>query len=431
MDCKHIKSVLSEYLDEALTAEEAALVKAHLDDCPECRDEYEQLRQTVQVLSSLEEVIPPAGFRRELRRQLEEAVLDKLSKRFSLKSLIPVRWKRINRVQLLPVAVALALMLVLIPFVGNYMPGVGRQADKMPTADSLGKAESKAANQLSAEEELARKTAPAGKGGEVQFQLRSAAEMPEAESGAGNGQAPVDAPPVSAPEYARKIIKNADVSLQVDDYQAAVEAIKRQVETSGGYITSENVSAAGAGGVVSGHLQVRVPADRFDSFLSGMEGVGKLKSRNIYTQDVTEEYIDVESRLKAMRTKEERLLAILTKSGQLSDVLAVENELASTRAQIESMQGRLRYLNNRTEFSTISINIQQVAASTQQISGEGFKDVFKKTKEAFIKAVNNIILGTGALLVFIGSAVPYLVLITVVIGIAWWLHSRKRTGNGS
>ena len=127
----------------------------------------------------------------------------------------------------------------------------------------------------------------------------------------------------------------------------------------------------------------------------------------------------MESRLKTMRTKEERLLNILTQSGNLSDILAVENELANTRAQLESLEGRMRYLNNQTEYSTVNISVEQLVVSTQQVTTSGLQGVVERAKEAFIKAINNIFLGLGMSIVFISAAIPYLV-VAGIFAVAVW-----------
>lgn len=434
MKCKDVKENLSAYLDQALDSEESKLVEEHLASCAECQEEYNALKETVLMLSSLEEVIPPASFRRELRHKLEAQAK---KKRFSLPALIPNWMKKLNRTQLMPVAVAAVLMIVILPFVTNNLPkGMGKLAQDK--AESLGAGimmeqsaapeESSDSISYSLDQNMAKMAPPSGRdGGEMlngSAPNTRAAGMPTTPSADSTNEAA--SPTVATEEVIeRKIIKNADVSLQVDDYNGALESLKQRVASVGGYIANESVNVSGREGQINGHLQVRLPALQFEDFLSSMDGIGKVRSRNIYTQDVTEEYVDVESRLKALRTKEERLLAILEKSGNLSDVLAVENELANTRAQLESFEGRLRYLNNRTDYSSVNISIQQVSASTQQISSIGIKDVLKKTKEAFIETINNILIGIGELIVFLGSSFPYLVLIGLVLVIVWWWIKKR------
>lgn len=424
MNSKHVKDDLSAYLDKELNAEEMLAVEEHLKNCAECREEFTALQNTVQMLSSMEEVIPPASFRHKLFEKLEAA--DQKPK-FSVQALASDWMKKITQRRLFPAAVAIVLLLVIIPVVGSNLPKMGvaqKAADS--SVNMVGPAESYQ-YQLTAEEQMRKDMAPDGRGGAdgIAAPQMAAGAKPEAAA-----TVPIETPAqtysITEQGIERKIIKNADLMLQVEDYNAAVDAVKQKAVLLGGYVTNENVNVYEREGTINGYIQVRVPANNFDSFLSGMETMGKVKNRNVYSQDVTEEYVDVESHLKALRTKEERLLAILEKSGQLSDILAVENELANTRAQLESLQGRLRYLDNRTEFSSIGINIVQPNTSTQQITNPGFKEIIQKTKEAFIKTVNNIIIGIGAIVVFIGSAIPYLLIAGIVILAVWWFMIKKR-----
>lgn len=425
MNSKHFKEDLSAFLDKELNGEEMKAVEEHLANCKECREEFQALQDTVHMLSSMEEVIPPASFRYELRKKL-----DGCNKKpgFSLNALIS-RWiETLKQRRLMPVAVVIVLAIVIIPFAGANLPKMG---GARKAADSSVAIQSPSVNkQLASEEQMRKMKAPDGRG---ETTYESAA--PEAAM-SGSGQMnditskPIEDPnqtySIIEPNIERKIIKNADIMLQVDDYSIAAEAIKQKAASLGGYVSNESVNTMGREVAINGYLQVRIPALGFDSFLSGVEGLGKLKNRNVYSQDVTEEYVDVESRLKALRTKEERLLAILNKSGQLNDVLAVENELANTRAQLESLQGRLRYLDNRADFSSISINIEQLVASTKEITNPGFKEIMQKTKEAFIETINTIILGVGELIVFLGSAIPYLLLMGIAAWLVWWFVLKKK-----
>jgi hypothetical protein len=433
MNCKEIQDNLSAYIDKALPEKEMVLIEEHLSRCPECLEEYEAIKDTINMISSLEEIIPPASFRRELRQKLEKAA--QKQEKPSVQGLIHTWLSKLRISGLMPVAAALILMLAIVPFMADNIK-MGAPQSKQEAGRGMDEnLKTKMTYSLADKGVAPNVKDPAphsyGVAMDQQIQMKNEASMP--------APAPLPAAPgvtVKETEKAgavgtqeasidRKLIKNADISLRVDNYQAAVESLKNQVLSYGGYITNESVQTTGPEGILNGHLQVRVPQDKFDTFLSGMEGLGKVTGRNIYAQDVTEEYVDVQSRLKAYKTKEERLLAILQKSGQLSDILAVENELANTRAQIEAMEGRLRYLDNRTDFSTIGINIQQTAAPTQKVSTGGLQGVFGKAKEAFIRTINNILLGIGKLIVSFSSALPYLVLIALGLGAGWWWFKKR------
>lgn len=434
MNCRQVEENLSAYLDHELTDEENARIKNHLDSCSVCQKEAQALSDTISMLASLPEIIPPASFRRELHAKLEKTLH---KKGFFSWALLP-RWKQKIRLStLMPVAVALVLMIVMLPFVADYA-NLGSAEKTKPSLVMDERSAEDVANSMPITGYSLDQSAAGGRGGSPEIAVPEAKAMEEASSPMLMAQrtAPtVDmkgkladtANAAPAGEMERKIIKNADVTIQVENYQAAADALKKQVTDLGGYIANESINNAVNGdGITSGHLQVRVPQASFDGFLNGMPGLGKVLRRNVNSQDVTEEYIDVESRLHVMRVKEERLLSILAKSGQLSDVLAVENELANTRSDLESLEGRLRYLNNQTNFSNIGISLRQAALSTQQITTTGWKGILLRSQEAFIKAINNILRDTGKLVIFISSALPYLfIAFLAIFGIWFWMKKRN------
>ena len=420
MNCQQFEESLSAYLDDALTVDETEEMKNHMKSCPTCQKAYEDLKQTVTMLSSLEEEIPPAGFRRALYSKLQKE--QTAPKKASLYIHLSDRVRKLSRFQLMPVAAVLVIMLITLPLVmDSFSPSIAEKADS-DAAQSAGEynLSAKTRENTKTTSDTVAITGFTAKDGST----KQAPGAPEIENNMETTPAPLS-PGVSA-DIERKIIKNADIAIGVENYDKAVADIKNKVAAVGGYISNESGTSSGAEAIRNGYLQVRVPGLQFEAFLTDMDSLGKVKSRNVYSQDVTEEYVDVESHLKAMRTKEERLLAILSSSGKLSDILAVENELANTRAELESLQGRLRYLNNRTEFSNIGINIEQVAVSVQQISTGGLKGVLIKAKEAFILAVNNIIKDAGKLVVRISSALPYIILLLLVVYGLWLIVRKKK-----
>ncbi|MGI6145056.1 MAG: DUF4349 domain-containing protein [Clostridia bacterium] len=438
MNCREVQENLSLYLDQEMSEAEMSTVKNHLDNCLACREELASLRETVSLLSSLEEVIPPASFRSELYAKLENCVSQQrvesgqqkkgvfwhgLLEKFSLLRRHTVFW---------PVAITVILLLIVSPALLDGVRMAGSKSDNSLIAEDYdagqgimsyglksGESFDIAANQKM--ENMSRSIAPKMAADGFADRNVSATSAPElmmaTEEAAKQLAAPQDE--MADKTIERKLIKNAEIYLQVDDYDTAINSLKEQVVSLEGYITNETANAVDSKGTKRGSLQIRIPQYSFEDFLIGIKNFGKLKNSHIYSQDVTEEYIDVESRLKTMRTKEERLLNILTQSGNLSDILAVENELANTRAQLESLEGRMRYLNNQTEYSTVNISVEQLVVSTQQVTTSGLQGVVERAKEAFIKAINNIFLGLGMSIVFISAAIPYLV-VAGIFAVAVW-----------
>ncbi len=452
MNCKEVQENLSVYLDNELEASERARLEEHLADCPACQEELQDLQMIVEQLSSLDEMIPPLGFRTELFAKLEEGlqkreVSSPMSKGFFARLKEKLAGAK-RHSGLVPVTIALILLILISPVLLDNLPRMGvmqsKNAADIAAPESAGSAgfssslsnqslyknyESIGSENGKMSDELAysvdRNVQVTDSGTQNDIKL-----MSDADQATGNGKIAADTAQTTATEILdRKIIKNANLNLAVDDYDQALDEIRAKVHALNGYIANESENTIDRLGTKRGSLQVRIPQPQFEYFLEGMPALGEMKYKEIYSQDVTEEYIDITGRLKALRTKEERLLDILTKSGNLNEILAVENELANTRTQLESSEGRLRYLNNQTDFSTISIGLEQMAVSTQQVTASGLKGVGQRAKAAFIEAINNILVGLGKLVVFLSAAIPYLVVLALLglLIIAIWRRKRSQS----
>lgn len=166
--------------------------------------------------------------------------------------------------------------------------------------------------------------------------------------------------PGTGAEFERKLIQSAEASLIVEDFDAVPERIESLVRQHQGFIANSRIGGR-RGARRTGYWQVRVPAERFEPFLAATSGIGEVVSIHRKSQDVTEEYFDVEARIRNKRVQEEGLLKILEeRPGKLEDVLAVERELSRVREEMERMQGRLRLLANLTSLATVNIEVEEV-----------------------------------------------------------------------
>ncbi len=156
----------------------------------------------------------------------------------------------------------------------------------------------------------------------------------------------------------RMVIYTAQISIEVDDVQSAAYRIQSIAEGSGGFIQRVSISGEER---KSGFITIRVPQDKFYDVLRQIEEVGNVTNKEISGEDVTEKYIDLEARLKNVKREEERLLEILDKATDVNDILKVEKELMRVRETIETLEGQIRYLERRVEYSTISVYLEEIA----------------------------------------------------------------------
>jgi hypothetical protein len=174
---------------------------------------------------------------------------------------------------------------------------------------------------------------------------------------------PAEAEP-TLPAPGRKIIRSGDIDFEVDSFDAAVFTITKLVGAAkGGFIATINSDKL-PNGKVRGSVVVRVPPEHLDSLVAGLRKelgkMGELKGQRIGSQDITKQYIDLESRLKAAKTMEDRLLKIIRDGkGEIKDLLLAEKELGVWRTRIEEVEGELRYYSNLVSLSTLTVTLAE------------------------------------------------------------------------
>jgi hypothetical protein len=157
----------------------------------------------------------------------------------------------------------------------------------------------------------------------------------------------------------RKLIRNANVDLEIASFDEAVQKITSFASEEHGYIATSS-SEKQANGKLRGEVVVKVLPENLDRFLQKIRGLGELKNQSLGTEDVTKAYFDTDSRLKNARVMEQRLIDMLkTKTGKVADLLAVEKELGRVREEIERMQGDLKYWDAQVQFATVTIALAE------------------------------------------------------------------------
>lgn len=165
-----------------------------------------------------------------------------------------------------------------------------------------------------------------------------------------------EAEQITSEETSRLVIRTGTINMVVKDITESVKSIIQYTENKGGWIVSSGVTEREE--IPSGSVTVRVPAGIFDEAMAYFKGLAeKVSYEGTQGQDVTEEYTDLQSRLRNLEATETQLLKIMERSGTIPDVLAVQRELTNVRSQIEQTKGRMQYLERSAEMATISINL--------------------------------------------------------------------------
>ncbi|KKQ27915.1 MAG: hypothetical protein US42_C0004G0054 [Candidatus Magasanikbacteria bacterium GW2011_GWC2_37_14] len=151
----------------------------------------------------------------------------------------------------------------------------------------------------------------------------------------------------------RLIIKTGSLSMVVNDVKETIVKISDYTKAKGGFVVSSETSKAGV--APYGEITVRIPAKIFDNGVIDIKQLGQVESESVSGQDVTEEFVDLDSQLKNLRAAEAQFLQIMQRATKIEDVLAVQRELTNVRGRIESIQGRMKYLQQSADLSTITV----------------------------------------------------------------------------
>jgi hypothetical protein len=228
----------------------------------------------------------------------------------------------------------------------------------------------------------------------------------------------------------RVIIYTGNMSLVVKDTQEAVDAITNLADEKGGYVAGSNIYQNDD--VPQGSITIRVPAERYQEVLADLRALAiRVQSENSSTQDVTEEFTDLQARKTNLETAEEALRELLEerrRTGSTSDILEVYRELTNIRGQIEQIEGRLRYLTNQAALSTITIDlIPDVLYQPVSVAGWEPQGVAKEALQALVATLQGLANLTIWLVIFILPLLIILLIPVVVVVwvIRWWWRRRK------
>ncbi|HEV3270618.1 MAG TPA: DUF4349 domain-containing protein [Candidatus Methylacidiphilales bacterium] len=193
--------------------------------------------------------------------------------------------------------------------------------------------------------------------GDTQLKSELVANNAKDEAQAAAGIPP--APGTPAATDTRKLIRNAQLDLEVKSFQTAMDQIAALTKTAGGYVDTSN-SQRGGNGKLQGTVVVKVLPQNFDAFLLKLRDLGEVQNQSVSTDDVTKEYYDMQARLDNSRRMETQLQDLLKRTnGKVSDLLQVERELGRVRGDIEQMQGQLKLYDFQVQYATVTIQLRE------------------------------------------------------------------------
>lgn len=216
-------------------------------------------------------------------------------------------------------------------------------------------------------------------------------------------------------DTSRKLIKNVDMSVETEEFDALLANVEKRIEALGGYIESSNIYNGSAYNSYSNlrdaNITARIPAEKLDEFLSLVAESSNVISKNENVTDVTLQYVDMQSHKEALQTEQQRLLELLEQAETIDDIITLESRLSDVRYQIESMESQLRTFDNQVSYSTVYLYIDEVKNYTPVAE----QTRLQRMTSGFVNSLKGI--GNGFLDFCVGFVVvlPYLVVWAVII----------------
>ncbi|ESU32831.1 hypothetical protein G3A_09300 [Bacillus sp. 17376] len=224
----------------------------------------------------------------------------------------------------------------------------------------------------------------------------------------------------------RMVIYNAEMDIRVDNFEKARNALEQKAKAYNGYIVQSN-SNRFDGEQQSGTMTFRIPQEHFNAFLNDAEGLSiQVNNRHVSGQDVTEEYVDLESRMKSKKAVEARLLDFMKQAQKTEDLLKISSDLADVQEQIEQIAGRKKFLENQTALSTVTITLQENEVPVSKIDNDSL-NTWQKIKKQFADNINILLAAGSGIIVFLIGNLPILLIVAAIVA-AILYFARKKAG---
>lgn len=246
----------------------------------------------------------------------------------------------------------------------------------------------------------------------------------------GAGSESGENPEVTGQQSDRKLIRTVNMSVETKEYDTVMDTIERRISELGGYI--ENMESYNGSSYSSSRssrnssITVRIPAGQLNVFLGEVSEISNVVRRTENVQDVTLEYVDLESHKKTLQAEHERLLQLMEQAESIEDIITIEQRLSNVQYQLESMEAQLRTYDNKVDYSTVYLDVNEV----QELTPVEEETLWERIGGGFMDDLKGIGNGILEIVVWLAVHIPTLVMWTllIVLFILWirWYMNRSR-----
>jgi hypothetical protein len=406
-----MEEMISLYIDGLLDEHTKNMMNQHLEECEECRREYEALMKQIGLCSEIPMIDLPEEFETDLHEALlkvneeKEILNDTIKEAISLKKKKRFNWKIFS---------SIAAVFIILIVSSSTLSNMNKEAKQEMSIDrvtepmlemqndsaSFEMAESRGfsegSNEFGGNKDMAMmKSAP---------KISSASENQEKEMRTSDG---------------RKVIKNAYMHLDIESYDEKLNEIINMIEAIGGYVEHSNteyryyVPEKPENSLKRGNITIRVPEEQFINVVDQVKQLGRVTNFSMNGEDITQRYSDTANEIENLKIQEKRLRQIMDKAKDVKDVLEVERELTRVRGRLNVLTGNIKEWDQLVSLSSIQVSLNEIVSKDKKIHPVD-DDLLNKAKKGWINTINHMMDFFEKSFVGLVSILPIILLIGVV-----------------
>ncbi|WDV47301.1 DUF4349 domain-containing protein [Clostridiaceae bacterium M8S5] len=459
MNCMKFDESISLYIDGQLDKIDQKEFEQHLENCEKCRKQYEQMKQIIEMTKDIELEELPKDYKKSLRQKLEQCNKDKSKNKSNI-------WKKYSLVAAsLLVVITSAMLLSTTKYENlqekNQIPydeprSAENQADRFSGNDKKSdsytlKSEDKQEKSIgfttkNTESSRGDKTKDdavkiqehaAGRNTEndnneeksIDFKSQDNIDGTNIDNNIISGEA--DKAPIKEDSIdnnkevksKRKLIKNVDLAIEVSDFDEAKKQIESHMQELGGFIENSSERVKSSQNAKNGDMVIRVPVKYIDNATKFIQDLGRTIRIDTSVDDITKNYLDVNSEVENLKIQEERLREVLKKAEKVEEILKIEDELRRIRTEINKKTQVLKKWDDLVQYSTIHLDIEQAFYSNNKIASND-DNIWNRAKEGFVLNINRIIHFFQNLFIGIISGLPVIIPTMILLWLLYIIYKR-------